>query len=142
MAVLARRRRVRQAQPDGQGTDHFVTIVARQCPEYTDITANRARNDIQESLRDLGVDTPYDAGEPIDPDIEADSQPNCSPLPNWRFTLGTGYQTQAVSGPWGSLSIVTDPYEHRRRDAAADAAARLRGQADRRARSRLRSRSS
>ena len=97
--------------PDGQGTDHFVTIVARQCPEYTDITANRARNDIQESLRDLGEDTPYTAGEPIDPDIEADSQPNCSPLPNWRFTLGTGYQSQAVEGPWGKLSIVTGPYD-------------------------------
>ena len=97
--------------PDGQGTDHFVTIVARQCPEYTDITANRARNDIQESLRDLGPDTPYDAGEPIDPDIEADSQPNCTPLPNWSFTLGTGYQSQAVEGPWGKLSIVTGPYD-------------------------------
>ena len=87
--------------PDNQGTDHFVTIVARQCPQYTDITANRARNDIQESLKDLGPDTPYDAGEPIDPDIEADSQPNCTPLPNWRFTLGTGYQSQAVERPVG-----------------------------------------
>ena len=91
LVTLARRGAgcVGAGPPDGQGTDHFVTIVARQCPEYTDITANRARNDIQESLKDLGPDTPYTAGEPIDPDIEADSQPNCTPLPNWRFTLGT-----------------------------------------------------
>ena len=43
--------------PNGKGTDRFVTLVARECPAYTDITANRARNDIQESLRDLGADT-------------------------------------------------------------------------------------
>ena len=48
--------------PDGQGTDYFVTIAARQCPTYEDITANRARNNIQESLKDLGPDTPYAAG--------------------------------------------------------------------------------
>ena len=96
--------------PDGQGTDRFVTIVARQCPAYTDITANRARNDIQESLRDLGADTKYTDGQPIDPGIEGPNQPNCTPMPTWRFTLGTGYQSRAVSGPWGSLSIVTNPY--------------------------------
>jgi uncharacterized repeat protein (TIGR01451 family) len=95
---------------DGQGTDRFVTIAARECPSYTDITANRARNDIQESLRDLGPDTPYVAGQSIDPAIEAASQPNCTPLPNWTFTLGRGYQSRAVSGPWGALSIVTNPY--------------------------------
>jgi uncharacterized repeat protein (TIGR01451 family) len=95
---------------DGQGTDRFVTIAARWCPSYTDITANRARNDIQESLEDLGPDTPYVAGQPIDPAIEAANQPNCMSLPDWMFTLGTGYETRAVSGPWGSLSIVTNPY--------------------------------
>jgi Domain of unknown function DUF11 len=100
-----------QPPPDGQGTDRFVTIAARECPEYTDITANRARNDIQESLRDLGADTSYVAGQPIDPEIEARDQPNCTPLPNWRFTLGTGIIERAVSGPWGSLSIVTGPFD-------------------------------
>ncbi len=95
------------------GTDRFVTVVARQCPQYTDITANLARNDIQESLRDLGPDTAYTSGEPIDPELEAENQPNppCTPISNWQFTLGTSYLTQAVSGPWGSLSIVTDPYD-------------------------------
>ena len=98
-------------QPNGKGTDLFVTIAARECPSYADIMANRARNDIQESLRDLGKNTVYKAGQPIDPGVEATNDPNCTPLPGWRFTLGTGYRTRAVSGPWGSLSIVTDPYD-------------------------------
>ena len=97
--------------PNGKGTDLFVTVAARECPSYADIMANRARNDIQESLRDLGKNTVYKAGQPIDPGIEAANDPNCTPLPGWRFTLGTGYRTRAVSGPWGSLSIVTDPYD-------------------------------
>jgi hypothetical protein len=48
-----------------------VTIAARACPSYQAITANLARNDIQESLRDLGPDTLYRAGQPIDPDRSA-----------------------------------------------------------------------
>ncbi len=98
-------------EPDGQGTDLFVTVVARECPDYKDIMANRARNDIQESLRDLGKNTVYKAGQPIDPGIEESNDPGCIPLPGWRFTLGTGYRSRAVSGPWGSLSIVTSPYD-------------------------------
>ena len=98
-------------EPDGEGTDLFVTVVARECPSYKDIMANRARNDIQESLRDLGKDTVYKAGQPIDPAIEESNDPACIPLPDWRLTLGTGYQSRAVSGPWGSLSIVTSPYD-------------------------------
>jgi len=88
----------------------LVTFAARVCPTYTSITANRARNDIQESLRDLGADTPYRPGEMVDPAVEQQHQPSCRPLPNWTFTLGTGYQTRAVSGPWGSLSIVTGAF--------------------------------
>ena len=91
-------------------TGYRVTIAARTCPTYTDITANRARNDIQESLENLGADTPYTAGQPIDPAIEDANQPACSPLPDWRFTLGKGIKTKAVIGPWGALSIVTEPY--------------------------------
>ena len=90
--------------------------------------ANRARNDIQESLRDLGKNTVYRAGQPIDPGVEATNDPNCTPLPGWRFTLGTGYQTRAVSGPWGSLSIVTDPYDT---DIVTEARVRLRDYAGR-----------
>ena len=93
-----------------KGTGLLVTFAARVCPTYTDITANRARNDIQESLRDLGEDTPYADGQAMDPAVEAAHQPNCAPLPGWTFTLGTSYKTRAVSGPWGSLSIVTGAY--------------------------------
>ena len=56
----------------------LVTIAARSCPAYTDITANRARNNIMESLEDLGVDTPYgQGGRPllVDPATEAEFQP-------------------------------------------------------------------
>ncbi len=93
------------------GTGYFVTLAARECPAYTDITANRARNDIQESLEDLGANTPYTAKEPISPAIEDANQPNCTPLADWQLTLGKGYRTRAVTGPWGALSVVTDPYD-------------------------------
>jgi choice-of-anchor A domain-containing protein/uncharacterized repeat protein (TIGR01451 family) len=88
----------------------LVTFVARSCPDYADVTANLARNNIQESLRDLGADTLYTAGQPIDPDIEARGQPTCTPISNWQFTLGTGYESRAVTGRWGALSIVTNPF--------------------------------
>ena len=95
----------------GSGSGLKVTIAARQCDRYTDIFANRARNDIMESLKDLGPDTPYSSGQAISPAKEDLSpQSRCKPLPNWTFTLGTGYRTRAVSGVWGSLSIVTGPF--------------------------------
>ena len=97
-----------QVQGD-QSADRWVTIAARECDEYTDIRANLARNNIMESLRDLGADTLYEAGEPIDPRKELAGQPRCRPLVGWRFTFGRGFQSKAVTGPWGSLSIVTDP---------------------------------
>jgi len=93
-----------------QQPERLVTYAARECAAYTDITANRARNNIQESLRDLGADTLYTAGQPIGPAKELAGQPSCRPIANWRFTLGTGYQTRAVDGPWGSLSKVLNPY--------------------------------
>ncbi len=101
------------AQRSG-GSGYFVTFVARWCPEYTDIFANHARNDIVESLKDLGPDTQYDdTGALIDPVYEdyIAPQTNCQPLPGWKFTLGTGYETRAVTGDWGSLSKVTNPFD-------------------------------
>jgi hypothetical protein len=86
-----------------------VTIAARECASYQDITANLARNNIMESLQDLGAATLYLAGEPIDPRKELEGQPSCRPISGWRFTAGSGYRSRAVSGVWGSLSIVTDP---------------------------------
>jgi uncharacterized repeat protein (TIGR01451 family) len=97
------------ASPNGSGSDYFVTIAARQCPTYEDITANLARNNIMESLKDLGPDTLYKSGEPINPAKEDAGQPNCSPITGWKFTLGKGIGGP-VKGPWGALSIVTSPF--------------------------------
>jgi hypothetical protein len=96
--------------PNGEGTDHFVTFAARVCDLYTDISANKARNNIQESLKDLGPDTNYPPGELVNPDRELAGQPKCRPLSNWRFTLGTGIAGIKVTGPWGSLSVVSGAY--------------------------------
>jgi hypothetical protein len=81
-----------------------VTFVARSCPAYTDITANLARNNIQESLEDLGADTAYVPGQAISPSIEAPNQPNCTPLDGWQFTFGSG-----IAGKVSHLSTVTSP---------------------------------
>ena len=112
----------------GGGTGLFVTIAARECSSYDDIMANRARNDFQESLRDLGKRSVYRVYQPVDPGVEATNNPNCSPLPGWRFTLGRGYEGRAVSGPWGSLSIVSSPYDT---DIVTEARVRLRDYAGR-----------
>jgi uncharacterized repeat protein (TIGR01451 family) len=93
-----------------QSPTFLVTYAARACPTYQDVTANLARNDIQESLQDLGADTLYTSGEAISPAKEALGQPNCTPLVNWRFRLGTGFQSHASQGPWGSLSAVSGAY--------------------------------
>jgi hypothetical protein len=94
-----------------QGSGYSVTFVALSCPSYSDIFANRARNDILESLKDLGPDTQYEAGELVNPTAEGiPPQSNCTPLPGWEFTLGHGIEGRAVTGPWGSLSKVTDPF--------------------------------
>ena len=90
----------------------FVTVVARECPTYASITANLARNNIQESLRDLGANSAYMSGTAINPTTETAHQPNppCKPITGWSFTLGRGIKTQAVIGKWGALSIVTNPF--------------------------------
>jgi len=95
-----------------QGTGYYVTFAARSCPAYTDIFANRARNDILESLKDLGPDTQYgDSGQLVNPTAEEiPPQNQCVPLRGWQFTLGRGYRTKASTGPWGSLSAVTNPF--------------------------------
>lgn len=87
-----------------------VTYAARVCPSYEDITANKQRNNIQESLRDLGPDSPYRSNELVSAAVEDTVQPNCRALPGWRFTLGRDIRERASVGPWGDLSIVTDPF--------------------------------
>ena len=85
---------------------YLVTLVARQCPTYSDITANLARNNIQESLQNLGGNTAYSAGQPISPSVEQPNQPNCTPLTNWQFTFGSGINGQT---PGTNLSRVANP---------------------------------
>jgi uncharacterized repeat protein (TIGR01451 family) len=87
----------------------LVTLVARECDDYDDIRANLARNNIQESLQDLGADTLYVSGEPVNPVKELAGQPTCRPITGWRFTLGDGIAGSSVDGVWGKLSVVTDP---------------------------------
>jgi uncharacterized repeat protein (TIGR01451 family) len=95
-----------------QGSGYYVTFVARSCPSYMDIFANKARNDILESLEDLGPNTQYTKpAQLVDPAYEDLSpQDACSPLPGWKFTLGTSYQSRADTGVWGSLSKVSHPF--------------------------------
>ena len=83
-----------------------VTFVARECPTYQDISANLARNNIQESLQDLGPDTFYQPGQPISPSIETPHQPNCTPLVGWDFTFGSGINGTT---PGTNLSRVSNP---------------------------------
>ncbi len=99
------------ALPAGASADQTlqVTFAARYCNAYTDVTANRARNNIQESLENLGPDSPYGPDDLVDAVTEDTVQPKCKPLPNWQFTLGDGI-AGAVPGPWGSLSIVSNPF--------------------------------
>ncbi|HUA12618.1 MAG TPA: DUF11 domain-containing protein [Solirubrobacteraceae bacterium] len=103
-AALSSASGVAQAAP---GSRLLLTLAARVCPKYEDIMANRARNNIMESLRDLGPNTVYTEGQPVNPAVEETVQPNCKALPHWEFSLGSDYITRAVSGYWGSLSIIT-----------------------------------
>ncbi len=99
------------ASGSASGTGLLVTVAARECPTYQDITANLARNNIMESLQDLGEDTLYTSGEPINPKLELEGQPKCKPITGWQFTLGSGIKEKASTGPWGALSIVTGAEE-------------------------------
>ena len=68
----------------------------------------RDSNNIMESLRDLGPDSPYASSEAVSAGVEAANQPACTPLVGWHFTFGDGIAGQ-VTGPWGALSVVNHP---------------------------------
>ena len=112
---------VAEAGSSSSQPTRLVTFVARTCPSYADIAANRARNNIQESLQDLGADTLYNAGDAVSPAIEQAQQPNCTPLPDWRFTMGKGYASRAVERTLGRAVGRHRPVRgrHRRRSRAS-----------------------
>ncbi|GLZ77220.1 hypothetical protein Afil01_20270 [Actinorhabdospora filicis] len=93
------------AAPGAAHADHAqiqVTFAARECPEYSDIMANKARNNIQESLEDLGKDSTYGNGQPVDADLEARENPACKPLTGWTLTLGNG-----IGGKKDGLTVIS-----------------------------------
>jgi len=93
------------ASPARAQTGYTMTLVARECATYPAIMANRARNNIQESLEDLGKDSVYTDGQPISPAIESANN-NCVPMAvPWTFTLGRSIGG-ANTGSYGRLSFV------------------------------------
>jgi Domain of unknown function DUF11 len=110
--AAGQKRAPRDVDPDGP-SGYYVTYVALSCPDYTDIFANKARNDILESLRDLGPDSQYlDNDLLVNPDSESEApQDKCDPITGWNFKMGTGIEGRADTGVWGSLSKVTNPYD-------------------------------
>ena len=89
--------------------DLLVTFVARTCEEYSQVMANKARNNLQESLRDLGPDSNYASSEAVSAAKEqaGTSVPPCKPLPDWTFSTGTGHTGRQPSTQ--NLSTVTGP---------------------------------
>ena len=82
-----------------------VTYVARVCNSYSDIMANKARNNIQESLFNLGPDSTYAANGIVDPTAEQNGSPNCRPYTGWRFSTGSDYTGKTEASEY--LSTVT-----------------------------------
>jgi LPXTG-motif cell wall-anchored protein len=82
-----------------------VTYVARVCDSYSDIMANKARNNIQESLFNLGPNSTYAASDTVDPGAEAAGSPGCRPFPGWRFSTGSGITGKSPAT--ANLSTVT-----------------------------------
>lgn len=90
--------------------DYQVTVAARSCPTYTDIMANKARNNVMQSLEDLGVDSIYPRGVPVGPAIESDpatGQAPCTPMEGWTFGFGNGFGAPDT-GSFGSLTPVVN----------------------------------
>jgi hypothetical protein len=88
---------------------YTITFVARECAKYSDVMANGARNNIMETLQDLGKDSVYTRGQPIDPSIEEPNDPDCTPLNGWQFEMGSGYAkpNQQLSVISGSPKVIT-----------------------------------
>ena len=97
-----------QTPPDDAPSGFFLTIAARQCPNFQAVRANIARNNIQQSLYNLGANSPYTSGTQLRPQTEAATNPACGNLVGWKFTLGSGIDG-TLAGTWGNLSLISGP---------------------------------
>ncbi len=88
---------------------YSITFAARVCDSYTDVLANKARNNLMESLKDLGADTNYDAWGIVSAEKEETGNANCRPLPNWQMTTGTWFNGKTPATQ--NLSTVTSPFD-------------------------------
>ena len=97
------------------GNRYTITYAARSCDKYTDVMANQARNNLMETLKDVGANTLYATrGNVVRPDVEDDpasGQSACQPLLDWSFA--SGFVTDGKdTGTYGSLSRVRTPINH------------------------------
>ncbi|MBV9680166.1 MAG: hypothetical protein JO046_00125, partial [Solirubrobacterales bacterium] len=101
------------------GTGYSVTFVARECSSYSYIFANTSRDNLVQTLEDVGPDSPY-SRDPntgflvplVNPQYEDQAPqlpPNCKPLVGWAFTMGYPGNEGIFSGPWGDLTVVHNP---------------------------------
>lgn len=98
--------------PDPADMPFSVTVVARVCPTYDDIMANTKRNNLMQSLDDVGVDSIYPGlgNPPVQPSVEnrvATGQAACQPLTGWTFGFGKNF-AGTDTGVYGSLGKVAD----------------------------------
>ena len=94
--------------------NYKLTLAARSCPNFTNIMANKVRNNLMQSLQDLGVDSLYTQSAfsgPVRPSVEdlsATGQDACSPMSGWTFGLSNGTNGKDT-GDFGSLSKLKTP---------------------------------
>ena len=97
------------ASAGAANSDVKVTIAARSCDAYTDIFGNRARNDIMESLRDLGPDTPYSSNQAAGPGPPGEGGPvaavQVQAAPGLEVHARQGLQ---VAGGHGAVGLAVD----------------------------------
>jgi hypothetical protein len=94
--------------------NYKITLAARSCPTYQAIMANKARNNIMQSLQYLGTNSLYSqssyagAVRPAVEDLPDTGQSVCTPLTGWKFGISNG-TNGADTGTYGSLSKVRTP---------------------------------
>ena len=76
-----------------QGTGYRVTFAARECESYSDIFANRFRDDLMQTLQNVGPNSPYGDTDLVNPTFE-----DQTPRPNAR-------RSPAGSSRWAGSPI-------------------------------------